>query len=245
LKPGNEGPSTGPSAYYLNITNLPQRERGEVSTGVEYFNNKTSPRQSWMYDPGTRRVRQSPEYGFDMLFPGSGGSIIVDEVRVFNGSGVRYNWDIVGKKEIYVPYNAYGIHSPDISYDELLDVGHVNPTFMRYELHRVWVLQATLKDNYRHLYGKRTMYIDEDNMQIMMGENYDTRGQLWRTSMINYFYAPEGNIWQAGVGLYHDLLAGSYLAFNLVNEQKSAYTLNSGKINASNFGPEAARRLGL
>lgn len=245
LKPGNEGPTTGPSAYYLNQTMLPQRDRGEVNTGLEYFNHKTEPRQSWRYDPGTRRVRQSPEYGFDMLFPGSGGSITVDEVRVFNGTGVRYDWDIVEKKEIYVPYNAYGIHSPDISYDELLTPNHVNPEFMRYELHRVWVLEGTIKDGYRHLYGKRRMYVDEDSMLMLMGENFDTRGELWRTSMVNYFYAYEAQTWQAGVGLYHDLLAGSYLAFNLVNEQKSAYTLNTGKLTPGNFGAEAARRLGL
>ena len=89
------------------------------------------------------------------------------------------------------------------------------------------------------------MYIDEDSMLMLMGENFDARGQLWRTSMINYFYAYEANTWQAGVGLYHDLLAGSYLAFNLVNKQKSAYTLNTGKIKSGDFGPEAARRLGL
>ncbi|MEP3563075.1 MAG: DUF1329 domain-containing protein, partial [Marinobacter sp.] len=109
LKPGNEGPTEGPSSYFLNQTNLPQRDRGEVNTGVEYWNHTKEPRQSWRYDPGTRRVRQAPEYGFDMQFPGSGGSITVDEVRIFNGSGQRYNWDIVGKQEMYVPYNAIGI----------------------------------------------------------------------------------------------------------------------------------------
>ncbi|MEP3561370.1 MAG: DUF1329 domain-containing protein, partial [Marinobacter sp.] len=144
-----------------------------------------------------------------------------------------------------VPYNAYRIHSPDVSYDELLTPGHVNPEYMRYELHRVWVLEGTLKDDFRHLYGKRRMYIDEDSWLMLMGENFDARGQLWRTSMVNYFYAYEAKTWQAGVGLYHDLQAGTYLAFNLVNEQDSAYTLNSGKIGPGNFGPEAARRLGL
>lgn len=244
-KPGNEGPTTGPSSYFLNVTKLPLRDRGEVNTGIEYFNHTKEPRQSWRYDPGTRRVRQAPEYGYDMQYPGSGGSITVDEVRIFNGSGQRYNWDIVGKQEMYVPYNTYGIHSKDISYDELLTPGHANPDFMRYELHRVWVLEGTLKENYRHLYSKRRMYIDEDSWLMLMGENYDARGQLWRTSMVNYFYAYEAKTWQAGVGLYHDLFAGSYLAFNLVNEQESAYILNSGNLNPGMFGPEAARRLGL
>lgn len=80
---------------------------------------------------------------------------------------------------------------------------------------------------------------------MLMVENFDARCQLLRTSMINYFYAYEAKTWQAAIGLYHDLLTGSYLAFNLVSEQKSSYTLNTGKIKAGDFGSEAARRLGL
>ncbi|MDL2198090.1 DUF1329 domain-containing protein [Halopseudomonas aestusnigri] len=244
LKPGVLGKTEGPSAYYLNETLLPQRDRGEINTGVEYYNHVTEPRQSWRYDPGTRRVRQSPEYGFDMQFPGSGGSITVDEVRIFNGSGQRYNWKIVGKQEMYVPANAYRIHANDVTYDELLPPNHANPEFMRYELRRVWVLEANLKDNYRHLYPTRHMYVDEDSWLMVMADNYDARGGLWRTSMINYFYAYEANTWQAGVGLYHDLQAKSYLAFNLVNEQPNGYTLNTGNLSERDFGPEAARRSG-
>lgn len=245
LEPGHVGPQAGQSSFYLNETLKPERDRGEINTGMEFWNHQTQPRQSWRYDPGTRRVRQAPEYGFDMPFPGTGGSITVDEVRIFNGSPQRYNWRIVGKKEMYVPYNAYRVHSPEVSYDELLMPGHANPEHMRYELHRVWVLEGTLKENYRHLYGKRVMYVDEDSWLMLMGDNYDTRGGLWRTSMVNYFYAYEAETWQAGAGFYHDLLSGTYLGFNLVNEQPQAYVLNRGKLTERNFGPEAARRSGL
>jgi len=245
LKPGHVGPQAGQSSFYFNETLKPQRDRGEINTGMEFWNHQAQPRQSWRYDPGTRRVRQAPEYGFDMPFPGTGGSITVDEVRIFNGSPQRYDWHIVGKKEIYVPYNAYRVHSPEVSYDDLLTPGHANPEHMRYELHRVWVLEGTLKENYRHLYGKRVMYVDEDSWLMLMGDNYDTRGGLWRTSMVNYFYAYEAQTWQAGAGFYHDLLSGTYLGFNLVNEQPQAYVLNRGKLTERNFGPEAARRSGL
>jgi len=115
---------------------------------------------------------------------------------------------------------------------------------MRYELHRVWVLEGVLKPGNRPLYGKRMLYIDEDSWFPIMGDNYDNRGELWRTSMVNYFYAPETQTWQAGVGLYHDLNAGSYLAFNLINEQRNGYVLNKGGFAAGDFGPEAARRAG-
>lgn len=245
LKPGQVGAQSGQSSFYLNETLLPERDRGEINTGMEFWNHKSQPRQSWRYDPGTRRVRQAPEYGFDMQFPGTGGSITVDEVRIFNGSPQRYDWRIVGKQEMYVPYNTYRLHAADIKYDDLLTPGHANPEHMRYELHRVWVLEGTIKDNYRHLYGKRVMYVDEDSSLMLMGDNYDTRGGLWRTSMLNYFYAYEAQTWQAGAGFYHDLLAGTYLGFNLVNEQPQAYVLNRGTLTERNFGPEAARRAGL
>lgn len=244
LEPGRIGKTEGQSSYYLNETLLPQRDRGEINTGMEFFNHTTEPRQSWRYDPGTRRVRQSPEYGFDMQFPGTGGSITVDEVRIFNGSGQRFNWTIVGKKEMYVPANAYRIHASDIKYADLLPPLHANPKYMRYELRRVWVLEGDLKDGYRHLYSKRRMYIDEDNWLMIMADNYDARGGLWRTSMINYFYDYAANTWQAGVGLYHDLEAKSYLAFNLINEQPAGYSLNRGDLTPRDFGPEAARRAG-
>ena len=244
LEPGKIGKTEGPSVYYRNETLLPQRDRGEINTGVEFFDNIKEPRQSWRYDPGTRRVRQSPEYGFDMQFPGTGGSITVDEVRIFNGSGKRYNWTIVGKQETYVPANAYAIHSPDVKYDELLTPGHVSPDHMRYELRRTWVLEASIKDNYRHLYTKRRIYIDEDSWQMVLADNYDARGGLWRTTMINTYYAPEMQTWQAGVGLYHDLQARTYLAFNLINELDKGYILNRGDLSSRDFGPEAARRAG-
>lgn len=245
LKPDTSGPTEGQSSFYLNETILPERDRGEINTGMEFWNHTKQPRQSWRYDPGTRRVRQSPEYGFDMSFPGTGGSITVDEVRIFNGSPQRYDWKIVGKQEMYIPYNTYRVHSPDVSYEDLLTPGHANPEHMRYELHRVWVLEATLKDGYRHIYGKRHMYVDEDTLFMVMGDNYDARGSLWRTSMVNYFYAYEAQTWQAGVGFYHDLQAGSYQAFNLINEQPKGYTLNVGDLSERDFGPQAARRAGL
>jgi hypothetical protein len=121
----------------------PSATRARWNTGTEFWNFAKEPRQSWRYDPGTRRVRQSPGYGFDMPFPGTGGSIAVDEVRLFNGSPERFNWKIVGKKELYVPYNAYRLHSDKLKYADLIRPGHLNPDALRYELHRVWVVEGT------------------------------------------------------------------------------------------------------
>ncbi|MEK0363874.1 MULTISPECIES: DUF1329 domain-containing protein [unclassified Pseudomonas] len=232
------------SSYYSNLTLLPLRDKGEVNNGIHTWDYVAKPSQSWRYDPGTRRVRQSPGYGYDMSFPGTGGSITVDEVRIFNGSGQRYDWKIIGKQELFIPANNYKIHAKTQKYADMLTPNHINPDVMRYELRRVWVIQATLKEGYRHLYAKRDLYIDEDSWMPVMGDNYDTRGGLWRTSMLNTIHLPELEGWQAGVGLYHDLEAGTYLAFNLINEQRRGYWLNRGDVSPGDFGPEAARRAG-
>ena len=102
--------------YYLNETLLPQRDRGEINTGVEYYNHATEPRQSWRYDPGTPSVSVSrPNTGMTCSSRAVAVRSTVDEVRIFNGSGQRYNWKIVGKQEMYVPANAYRIHSNDVT----------------------------------------------------------------------------------------------------------------------------------
>ncbi|MFD2272781.1 DUF1329 domain-containing protein [Undibacterium arcticum] len=105
-------------------------------------------------------------------------------------------------------------------YADILKTGHVNPDYMRYELHRVWVLEGTLKDGYRHQYAKRVMYLDEDTWHAVMSDNYDARGQLWRMAMVNYIYAYEMQAFQARVSVYHDLTSGAYMADRLNNERR-------------------------
>ncbi|MCV9992615.1 DUF1329 domain-containing protein, partial [Burkholderia pseudomallei] len=102
---------------------------------------------------------------------------------LYNGPGDRYDWKIVGKREVYVPYDNYKAMDSTVKYNDLLTKGHENPSYVRYELHRVWVLQATLKNGYRHQYAKRVLYIDEDSWMTLLADNYDARGQLWRTNV--------------------------------------------------------------
>lgn len=236
--------TVGVSAYANVATLLPERNKGEIIVSADYYNYKREPRQAWMYSPGTRRVRQLPEFGFDMP-QGPGGFRTVDDDRLFNGSAERYKWKIVGKKEMYIPYDAYRLNDPKVKYSELLKTGHVNPAYMRYELHRVWVLEGSLKAGYRHQYSKRVMYMDEDTWHAVISDNYDTRGQLWRVGMINYYYAPKMEAFHAGVAVYHDLVSGAYMADRLLNEQPKGVLLNSGNLTPDDFTPDAVRRTGL
>ena len=168
----------------------------------------------------------------------------IDSDRLFNGSPERYNWKSLGKREIYIPANAYKIHGSGVKYADLLKPGHENPDFTRYELRRVWVVEATLKEGYRHLYGKRVLFLDEDTGQAVMSDYYDTRGQLWQQAAVHYYYAFDAQLWHAGTSFYHDLLSGSYVAYNLFQERPLGPILNKGDLNASMFTPAAARNAG-
>src|SRR3546814_9094021 len=83
---------------------------------------------------------------------------------------------------------AYEMRSSDWSSDVCSSDLTVNPEYLRYELHRVWVLEGTLKEGVRHICSKRRLYIDEDSWLALMADNYDSRGQLWRVPLITYHY---------------------------------------------------------
>ncbi|MGB7194202.1 MAG: DUF1329 domain-containing protein [Collimonas pratensis] len=233
----------GTSTNFSVLTLMPERDKGSIIVGNQHWDFANHARQAWQYSPGTRRVRQLPSFGFDMP-QGPGGFRTVDDDHLFNGSPERYDWKIAGKKEIFIPYNAYKLDDPRVKYADMLTKGHVNPDLTRYELHRVWILEATVKPGVRHQYAKRVLYIDEDSWNPVISDNYDARGQLWRVSMQNLIYAYELQGFQPRVAIYHDLLSGAYLADRLINE-RTPPKINSGELSDSMFTPDAARRDGL
>lgn len=243
--PANSGkPTEGIGSYTQTRGLLPERDKGGVTNSVEPTNYGTNKRLAWNYDPGTRRVRQVPEYGFDQPMVGTGGKMTIDSDRFFNGSPERYNWESLGKKEMFIPANNYKIHQPTVKYANLLTKNHANPDFARYELRRVWVLQGTLKEGFRHLYGKRVMFLDEDTGHAVLSDFYDARGNLWQHALINYYYTPDLNAWHAGTSFYHDLNSGGYMGYNLFQERPQGPILNHGGLNPAMFTPEAARNAG-
>lgn len=246
-------PATDPKATratdgivaYSNVkTLLPERNKGEVIVAFDTYNNKTGARQAWQYNPGTRRVRQLPAYGFDMPI-GPGAFRTVDDDRLFNGSPERYDWKLVGKREMLIPYNNYRMDDPAIKYADLLKPNHVNPDYMRYEAHRVWVLEATIKEGFRHQYAKRVLYVDEDTWQAVLADNYDAHGQLWRTNMMNTAYLYDAENFGARVTVYHDLISGAYMADRLTNESPKQPLYNeAGGLKPDMFTPDFARSEG-
>jgi len=229
-------------AYFKQKVTAPARLAGGSLLVHETMNQVLEPRSAWLYNPGQRRVRRAPNVAYDNPGTAADGVRTSDQFDMFSGATDRYDWKLVGKKEIYVPYNAYKLHSDQLKYKEILTPLHINPDVCRYELHRVWIVDATLKEGSRHLYKRRTFYIDEDSWQILFSDIYDNRDQLWRISeghVINYYNVPA--IWTT-LEVHGDLQSGRYLALGLDNES-TMYDFDI-KRTKDDYTPAALRRGG-
>ncbi len=194
-----EYPKLGEYAgYIMTYVTEPARDKGLITAVFEPYDYSKNDREVWRYLPGSRRVRRAPTVGFDTP-DGPGGLKTVDEVRGFNGSMERFDWKLLGRQEIFIPYHNYRFDDPEVSYDELLTKFHVNPDYMRYELKRVWVAEGTLKEGERHIYGKRRIYVDEDTGFTAITENYDGRGELWKVALTNNIYEYGGEAYDRRV----------------------------------------------
>jgi hypothetical protein len=229
--------------YFIQETIAPARLAGEILLVHETLDQSKEQRRAWLYNPGQRRVRRAPNVAFDNPGTGADGLRTSDQFDIYNGSPERYDWKLVGKQEMIVPYNAYKLHSNQARNDDIIKPLHINQSLARYEMHRVWVVDATLKPGQRHLYKRRTFYIDEDSWQILMVDCYDERGQLWRVQeahSIEYYDVP--TFWTT-LELTYDLLSGRYLALGLDNEEPKTVDF-SVKRTAADFTPAAISRRG-
>lgn len=230
--------------YFFQEVVSPARLAGNVLLVHETVNQTKTPRQAWVYNPGQRRVRRAPNIAYDNPGTASDGLRTNDMTDMFNGAMDRFDWKLVGSKEMFIPYNDYKAHSNTTKLKDLVKPGHLNPNYLRYELHRVWVAEATLKPGKRHINKRRTFYLDEDSYQIVGIDHYDSRGQLWRYSeaqIINYYEVP--TVW-ATIETHHDLQSGRYISGLLDNEESNP--INFGfQTNPENFSPQSLRKRGI
>ncbi len=230
--------------YYSHKITAPSRMVGEVVLVHETLDQVTEPRLSWVYNAGQRRVRRAPSVAYDTAGPTTAGMRTADSRDMFNGAPDRYDWKLVGKKNLYVPYNSYRLASPDLKYENLLTPGHINPDATRYELHRVWEVIGTLKPGMRHIYSKRHYFIDEDTWAILEADHYDNRGELWRVGEAHSYYHGVGQAAVNAMEITYDLNNGRYLASGLTNEQRQPFDFTF-KASASDYSPGALRSKGL
>ena len=234
---------TNTLVYFRQEVLSPPRLAGTILLAHETVDQVKEPRRAWVYNPGRRRVTRAPNVAYDNPGTAADGQRTSDQFDMFNGAPDRYTWTLVGKQEMIVPYNSYKLHSDKIKTADILKPLHINQDLARYELHRVWVVDAKVKAGASHLYSRRTFYIDEDSWQILSADQYDGRGQMWRVSeahCINYY---DAQIFWSTLEVHLDLQNGRYLALGLDNENRM-YDFNI-KRTPADFTPESLRRAGV
>ena len=201
---------------YYQTTISPAKQAGQVVLARDPVSFAKQFRQAWSYSPGQRRVKRAPQIVYDNPFTSADGLATTDQKWGFNGPNDRFEYKLLGKKELYVPYNAYKLWAPGVDVKDMItNHGRLNQDLARYELHRVWVIEATLREGTRHDYGKRTFYLDEDTWWIMLVDGYDRRNQIWRLWEEHDLMWYDQGFWPTVVGLQYDMQAGRMLLTNL------------------------------
>ena len=193
------------------LTELPSSKAGEGL--MTHWDMDPANRAAWQYLVGQRRVRRAPNIAYDTPDFVTSGVGLFDEAFMLFGPTDRYDLKLAGKKELIVPYNNN--RAGLVKSDELVKPNFLNPDLVRWEKHRVWVVEATLKSGKRHVVPRRTYYIDEDSWQILLVDGYDAQGKLGRQMYSLTLLAPDMP------ALTSQVMWGSY------NLDTGAYFLNS------------------
>lgn len=204
------------------INSGPPIRAGEAIVGREQIDGSKS--QAWVYLTGQRRVRKLPNPCCDTPAPVTAGVMSFDEIETFSGRLDRFDWKLVGKQEMYIPYNDNKLLQPTTD-AEVLDKHHLKPEHVRWELHRVWVVDATVRAGQRHQAAKSRYYCDEDTWICTLADRWDAQGQLWKTVWSQTFVAPELPGVIVGSFGFNDLLSGSAFVGNLYNGKPAHYPL--------------------
>ena len=228
--------------YYKYRVVAPAKLSGSALVVQETLDQVLAIRKAWRFNRGERRVRRLPMLAYDSLQPDTNGLATADVVDAYNGAPDRYQWQLLGKQEMLVPYNSYAVHQQGIPYEQILQRNTLNPELLRYELHRVWVVEAELRKGFSHPYGKRRFYLDEDSWQILAVDLYDKSGALsglQESHPISYYEVP---MFGSTLETLYDFKGGRYFVDGLDNNEPM-YDFNA-PLSPRDFTPQALRREG-
>jgi len=233
----------GRSASIILERTAPPRLAGQIVLVHEMVNDQ---RRAWLYNPGQRRVIRAPTVAYDNPMDGTESLMTNDQVRMFNGIIDRFDWKLLGKRELYVPYNAFKVNYGGETYKAMFGPDYPRRDLIRYELHRVWVVEATRKPDARHVFSKRVLYLDEDSWNVVVEDIYDDDGRLWRVMeglLVPIAEVPTCNL--EGTFSF-DLDAGRYAVDRVRSEEPEDDWLagREGRIPKGIYTPDALRRQG-
>jgi hypothetical protein len=202
--------SLPPVEFYVYFAYTSPPALAGQALAITQFLNKPE-NETFYYFPGQRRVRRMPSYSHDAPQIGMENQYTLDEPNVFNGAIDRFDWKLVGKKEMLVPYNAFGAFDFQAKFEDVARNDFIAPSHRRYELHRVWVVEATVKAGMRHFAPKRTVYLDEDSWAPLVMDDQDAQGKF--TKVREGFLIPVYETGSCDVMpmVQHNLLEGRYV----------------------------------
>jgi hypothetical protein len=214
-------------------------EKQLLKYSIDYDKQDT---RAWIYAPGQRRVRLAPEFAYDTPVASTGGIQFYDEVAQFSGKPDRFDFKLIGKKEMLVPYNPFKL-AFEVPPEKSLVARFPNPDVFRWEKHRVWVVEATLKPGKRHAYQRKVFYFDEDTWAILLSDSYDHGGKLQKVG-----FQPLLPLYDAG-GFYtpqvlFDLNKGAYIAVALASSDGD-FVRPRAKIDPRSLTPDRLAATGV
>ncbi len=231
--------------YFLRLINTntaPPAKAGEIQMRFNPLRMDTTEQNAWTYSPGQRRVRLAPEFKYDTVAATAGGIELYDEIMGFDGRMDRFDFHLLGRREMFIPYNAYKPFQTPI--DTLLGKSFVNPDAMRWELHRVWVVEATLKKGARHIYSKRDFFFDEDSWCFAAYNAYDQAGKLYRSSYWPLYVAQEQQAVRCDSQVFYDHSKGNYAVSGWIAEGMTGWHKRD-PISPNRFSPDAMAGAGV
>lgn len=236
-------PAAGESMllYFMSKPTDPVSARGSIVMSHDTIDTDRSARKLWVKPVGYRLLR-APSVGYDFPNQGSDGIAYIDQIDMYNGAFDRYNWKIVGKREMIIPYNAYKLSNKGLTYEDVIQANYPNTQYTRYELHRVWVVEATKRSGASHHFRKRRFYIDEDTWGVVMADNYNATNRLWKFQEGHSLYHHQEQATLISPQVVYDLTDQRYFISGLSNEEKPA-KLNAPQLSPSFFTTASARRL--
>jgi len=229
---------------FYQETTAPSALAGTLVAGVYYLAKLNI---GWQYFPGQRRVRRLSTYAYDAPLIGLEDTYYVDQAWMYNGMLDRYSFKLVGKQELLVPYNSFALKDAKRFNDKtMFGNDHLNPDARRYELHRLWKVEADVLPGQRHSSPHRVFYLDEDTWDILIEEMYDAQGKLQRIA--------EGSlmpVWELGACgsqefVSYDLPSGRYFAdiFTLGQPETDWLAGKEGRLKPDMFTEDYLRRAG-
>ncbi|MFU2325030.1 DUF1329 domain-containing protein [Pseudomonas sp. NFX98] len=229
----------------ISTTLSPAKDSGSITLIWYPMRYDTQDQRTWSYSTGQRRVRLAPEFAYDTPISALGGGIYYDESNMFSGRMDRFDYKLIGKQEIYIPYNTFKLATFPAA--GVNGKQHVNPDAMRWELHRVWVVEATVKNGLRHTASKRRYYLDEDTWRIHLYDGYDQAGKIFRTLQANAipnYIQGAGTIDFTSSLIAYDLARGGYTFVSQMGADNASYK-PVNEIKESTFSAQAIAGQGV